>query len=492
MTAITLTLFCVLSGDLMLSAFPVKISSDESIGQLKKAIITENPSTFEHIDAKDLVLWKITIPITLANQNRPIHVTDFVSTTDEDPLQPTDDLSDVFEGTLPKKTIHIVVEQPKDDVNPEVVLLQKQLSDMEQLNVGLRSTAISLGIIEKRGGKKVVCIYATDIKQATLQQLRTLLHGYFEWFDGDDHVQIFAYNPGSSKSTWLADDMVLHSCLEQAKEKDWKNLTISLDSPAKSFSTYTWSEMMGTYRVGGGPEFLPLFDIQPRTMTTDEKISLEEVVKECSRRNEAYIFGPSSSEPTRNTIVDAFMVGAMQSYKTDMFLTQQQPMSGRRGHGPVDFAVMDRIHQTQVLGVTEVKKDDHVQGLAQNMVRLDVAVQQKKWKRVARVDEDSAEPPATRLKSYDIVTNAFKWRFVECTLEEDDMLTFKAKEVMENFRIKHKLKVLKEDSETLFGYVLVLYDLMKDQIVNRSAYGSPTVRSPSNKRVAFGSFCTED
>ena len=351
---------------------------------------------------------------------------------------------------------------------------------------------IALGIVDKRAGKKIVCQYATDTKTATVEEFRDLLKPYFEQFDGDDYVQIYVYQPGCVKPVLLSKDDALRSCLGTAKEKGCKTFLVSLDSPAKSFSTYTWPEMMGAYGVGGGPEFLPLFDIEPRPMTADEKIMLAEVVKECSRRNEAYIFGPSSSEPTRNTIVDAFMVGAMQFYKTDMFLAQQQPMSGRRGHGPVDFAVMDRIHQTQVLGVTEVKKDDHVQGLAQNMVQLDVAVQQKKRKRVEGTDEDGAERPSTRFKSYGIVTDAFKWRFVECTLEEDDTLTYKGKEVMENLRIKHGVTALEDDCEILFGYVLVLYDLMKDEIVSRSAYGSPTVGSPSNKRVAFGSFRTED
>ncbi|KAF8925433.1 hypothetical protein BGZ58_000816 [Dissophora ornata] len=232
---------------------------------------------------------------------------------------------------------------------------------------------------------------------------------------------------------------------------------------------------------------LTVFDIQPRSMTDDEKMVLEEIVKECSRRNEAYIFGPSSSEFTRNTIVDASMVGAMLSYKADLFLAQQQQMSGRRGHGPVDFAVMDRIHQTQVLGVTEVKKDDHVQGLAQNMVQLDVAVQQKKRKRVEDMDDDSGERSATRLKSYGIVTDAFKWTFVECTLEDDDTLTYKVKDVMENLRLKHGQKSLREDSEALFGYVLSLYDRMKDEIVNKSTHGSPVYGSPnSNKRIVTG------
>ncbi|KAF9939383.1 hypothetical protein BGZ67_009608 [Mortierella alpina] len=192
--------------------------------------------------------------------------------------------------------------------------------------------------------------------------------------------------------TYLAGhDVVLRSCLEQAEEKGWKNITISLDSPARSFSTYTWKEMMDQYGVGGGPEFLPSFDIKPRPMGDNEKLLLDEIVKECSRKNEAYIFDLSSSEFTRNTIVDAFMVGAMQSYKADMFLAQQQQMTGRLGHEPVDFAVLDRIHQIQTLGVTEVKKDDHVQGLAQNMGQLDAAGQQKKRKRAEADDDDEGE-----------------------------------------------------------------------------------------------------
>jgi len=53
------------------------------------------------------------------------------------------------------------------------------------------------------------------------------------------------------------------------------------------------------------------------------------------------LFGLSANEATRSSIVDTFMVGAMHFFKDDMFLTQQQQMSGRLGHGPVDFAVMD-------------------------------------------------------------------------------------------------------------------------------------------------------
>ncbi|ORY98260.1 hypothetical protein BCR41DRAFT_415751, partial [Lobosporangium transversale] len=301
-----------------------------------------------------------------------------------------------------------------------------------------------------------------DTKTATLAEFHLFLEKYFDQFAEDKDLKIFLHLPGSSIPTMLISDPQLRSILAIAKESSWKNLVISLDNPGKSFSKFTWKEVMEEYNVGKGPEFLPLFDIEPRAMTDDEKLMLEEIIKECSRKNEAYIFGPSSSEFTRNSIVDSFMVGAMQFYKADMYLEQQELITGLRGHGPVDFAVLDRIHQSQVLGVTEVKKDDHVKGMAQNIVQLDVALQQKKRKRT-EADDDGQERPATRIKSFGIVTDAFKWTFVECTMEEDDSLTYKAKEVLRDLRLKEE-ETLREDAETLFCYVLSLYDRMKDEI----------------------------
>ncbi|KAI8597623.1 hypothetical protein EDD21DRAFT_418528 [Dissophora ornata] len=121
------------------------------------------------------------------------------------------------------------------------------------------------------------------------------------------------------------------------------------------------------------------------------------------------------------------MVGAMYFYKSDMYLAQQRQMSGMRGHGPVD-----RIHQNRF---TEVKKDDQIQGLAQNM---------------------------------------------------DGDLVFRTKEIPGILELELGEKELRVGCEKIFGHVLALYDLMKDD-VNRSAYGRPTSGSLlSNKRIATG------
>ncbi|KAG0200056.1 hypothetical protein BGX31_004157 [Mortierella sp. GBA43] len=143
---------------------------------------------------------------------------------------------------------------------------------------------------------------------------------------------------------------------------------------------------------------------------------LEHIVKDCTFKNKAYALGLSASEAKKSTIIDAFMVGAMQFYKSEMLLLQQYPMSGQRGHGPVDFVVFDRKLQTQVLGVTQVRKGDHAQGLAQNMVQLDVAIQNKR-ERAEEAEKEVDERAPVRFKSFGIVTDSFKWVIVECTDE---------------------------------------------------------------------------
>jgi hypothetical protein len=58
-----LTLNCLVDGDAAADAFPVEIESTKTIGNLKQRIMAENSNTFIGIDAKDLALWRVSIPV---------------------------------------------------------------------------------------------------------------------------------------------------------------------------------------------------------------------------------------------------------------------------------------------------------------------------------------------------------------------------------------------------------------------------------------------
>src|SRR5690554_4895161 len=107
MAADTLTLFCLISGELASSAFPVELSPTKTVGALKAAIKAEQTPDFDDIDAHDLVLWRATTPV----EEEDIITLDGLD--DKTKLgNSRTSLSKLFPES-PDETTYIVVERPK-------------------------------------------------------------------------------------------------------------------------------------------------------------------------------------------------------------------------------------------------------------------------------------------------------------------------------------------------------------------------------------------
>ncbi|KAG0347172.1 hypothetical protein BG004_008328, partial [Podila humilis] len=107
MTGSLLTLFCVVDGEAV--PFSVKVAPTDSVDDLKKAIKAQKTIDFSDVDADKLTLWLGSIPIPPPKEQKPIFLDEAESPTE---LGPSDDISDVFVETPPKKTIHIIVQRP--------------------------------------------------------------------------------------------------------------------------------------------------------------------------------------------------------------------------------------------------------------------------------------------------------------------------------------------------------------------------------------------
>ena len=57
----SITLLCLVKGNTLANAFSVKISREEPISELKKAIKAEKQNDFAGVDADRLKLWMVTI-----------------------------------------------------------------------------------------------------------------------------------------------------------------------------------------------------------------------------------------------------------------------------------------------------------------------------------------------------------------------------------------------------------------------------------------------
>lgn len=109
MTNDHVSLFCLVNGEAMANAFSIKIPSSDTVDDLKDLIKAKQSPDFDNIVVNNLMLWHVMIPIVPANKHKPITVNEIAFKTE---LDPTDNISDVFEDQPPKKTIHIIIQCP--------------------------------------------------------------------------------------------------------------------------------------------------------------------------------------------------------------------------------------------------------------------------------------------------------------------------------------------------------------------------------------------
>jgi len=90
----------------------VKIDDGDTVATLKDMIKDKHAHSLAHVDARDLVLWKCSIPAD-GNLQKTLKTIRFDATdTRLHRLPPASEISELFGTVLPRKTIHVLVELP--------------------------------------------------------------------------------------------------------------------------------------------------------------------------------------------------------------------------------------------------------------------------------------------------------------------------------------------------------------------------------------------
>ena len=103
----SITLFCLVKGNTTANAFSVKISREEPISELKKAIKAEKQNDFAGVDADKLRLWKKEIP-----DDQDDLLSNLIL-NDEPELLATREIGDYWTEKPPKRHIHVIVKLPR-------------------------------------------------------------------------------------------------------------------------------------------------------------------------------------------------------------------------------------------------------------------------------------------------------------------------------------------------------------------------------------------
>src|SRR5436190_20552548 len=103
----SITFLCLVKGNTLANAFSAKISREEPISELKKAIKAEKQNDFAGVDADRLKLWKVTIP------DDQDDLLSKLTLNDGDELLATREIGNYWTEKPPKRHIHVIVKLPR-------------------------------------------------------------------------------------------------------------------------------------------------------------------------------------------------------------------------------------------------------------------------------------------------------------------------------------------------------------------------------------------
>ncbi|KAG0258557.1 hypothetical protein BG011_003224 [Mortierella polycephala] len=474
----TLFLFCLISGELASNAFPVKISSDETVGQLKKLIKTEKPNALEGIDAKDLVLWRVTIPVNEYDEDEII-TTDKVDA--KRLLKGTETLSKAFKDGAPGDTIHIIITQPKG--TPKALGSETKIAKLREEIEGLRGENIVRFNVILRPNRSDCFSWTTDTKTASIKGFLESI--YIEYPHREDSHAVLAiihprgapqYEGGETK--YPSDDEQFRGIIRRYLKTNTRKIIVALETPTKKYTDFTLTEVNNLYEISNmdvpGIRDLPRFDgISTEALDSDlHKESLRRLLDEIDSGIRAMPLS-SPNDAICSAYIRSFLIQAILIFERTLMLCPKRAIRSRNGHGKVDYSIEATSVEGMIrmlLGVTEVKNDEFEKGVAQNIVQLESLLTTRKCKRSDDDDEEGEENGPVPMKAYGIVTNASVWYFVECSIgdvssDDPNRPKFRISELSEI--VNYRKNTWREDATAVLGQIVWLMRKVVSEIPKR-------------------------
>ncbi|KAI1290494.1 hypothetical protein EDD11_009224, partial [Mortierella claussenii] len=307
--------------------------------------------------------------------------------------------------------------------------MEKMLMELEDLRGGKSIVVLNVVL---RPNRSECFSWTTDIETTSIKELeRAIYNEYPEREDGDAvlviiHARGTAQHEGGG-TEHPGDDTRFRNIIKQYSKTNTRTLTVALETPTKKYTDFTLNEVNRLYDLSNmeAPEIqdLPPFTgISTEPLESKEhKESLRRLEEELESRIKAIPTDTLSNEATCSAYVCSFLTQAVLIFNGELTLAPERKLRGRHGHGKVDYAIeaLDKDGTRHVLGVTEVKHEDFRKGVAQNIVQLESSLTVRKRKRSCDDDGEEEEKNSSGpMRAYGIVTDAERWYFVECTIDQ--------------------------------------------------------------------------
>ncbi|CAG8830252.1 6514_t:CDS:2 [Gigaspora margarita] len=176
------------------------------------------------------------------------------------------------------------------------------------------------------------------------------------------------------KSIHLSTDEDLMSIVWTASHKI--DLTIIVDTSQQPFSSYTFSKMKDLFGLKADSyDQLPQF--KGGILMTPEDIR-NDAIKEILKLHKESPPVNSANEATRCEFISRIIYGVGSIYNGNVKIYPQYEVSGSHGKGPIDWVI--KVGDA-IISVTEAKKENINQGVAQSTVQAHASLQRNSKKR---------------------------------------------------------------------------------------------------------------
>lgn len=248
--------------------------------------------------------------------------------------------------------------------------------------------------------------WIVNIDQATLESLKESIHARCQTTDLEkaEATLTFVYDGGNYSPR---SDLEFRNMLWLFVSKNDFRFSVIIESTL-SFSLWTFPKVCKLYGIGSNDPSLsdiPTFACECIKFNNEKSQAIiKHLITDLKYRYK--VIPISRNEASRSQYVCAYLVAVANIFEDKFEVLPEKNVAGPNGHGPVDFG-LTLLQNSRLASITEVKDKDFLQGIAQNTVQCESSLS------------------LNNKEVFGIITDAEKWYFLECSLDNDNKPKFK-------------------------------------------------------------------
>ena len=327
----------------------------------------------------------------------------------------------------------------KDD--ERISSVRKELDELRAFKTRVLNPEHKFDVfIQRRTSQSVP--WHVNLNSVKLTDLRAFILKAYPKFENTTLFFRFRIKDGTEQPDT---DKDLQKLLYRLVTNDETTIRITVTTPTKPYSDWTLPAVRGLFGLAENASF-PAFSCGSIPPTAESLTQLKNELK-LRIMNTPFIIG--SPEASKSLYTYSYLISAVENFKKQFHVMPEEKIDGPHGTGPVDYMIKS-VTSDEIVGVTEVKKDDMEQGIAQCAIQLESVVDNYRKRKAEEIEEVNQGRPG---RAFGIVTDAEKFIFLKCLTSDEGIIGL---EVSQHVSIDYRIEGWQDTVKLILGNIVWL------------------------------------